>query len=51
MAVVHGAAFGLSPNFRASYATSDDGARGGVHPHPALLRQSELSAADGVAAG
>ena len=24
VAVVHGAAFGLSPNFRASYATSDE---------------------------
>ena len=42
VAVVHGAAFGLSPFFRISYATGDRGARRGVPPHPALLRQLDL---------
>ena len=39
VAVVHGAAFGLSPFFRISYATSNEGAGGRVRAHPALLRQ------------
>ena len=38
VAVVHGAAFGLSPFFRISYATGHRGARRGLPPHPALLR-------------
>ena len=44
VAVVHGAAFGLSPFFRISYATGIAGAGGGLPPHPALLRQSDLGA-------
>ena len=42
VAVVHGSAFGLGPNFRISYATSNDAARGGLHAHPALLLQPAL---------
>ena len=37
VAVVHGAAFGLSPFFRISYATASS-AGGGLPPHPAVLR-------------
>ena len=39
VAVVQGAAFGLGPAFRISYATSTADARGSLPAHPALLRQ------------
>jgi aspartate aminotransferase len=39
VAVVHGAAFGLSPFFRISYATSNDVLEDACAPHPALLRR------------
>jgi aspartate/methionine/tyrosine aminotransferase len=42
VAVVQGAAFGLSPYFRISYATSEDGAGRGLQPHPAVRRQPDL---------
>ena len=42
VAVVHGSAFGLGPNFRISYATSNDVARGGLRADPALLLQPAL---------
>ena len=42
VAVVHGSAFGLGPNFRISYATSEDAAGGSLHPHPALFGKSGL---------
>ncbi len=45
VAVVFGAAFGLSPNFRISYATSDESLDAGLHPHPDFLRQPEMSVA------
>ena len=44
VAVVHGAAFGVSPNFRISYADRDRGARRGLQAHPAVLREFELAA-------
>ena len=42
VAVVHGAAFGLSPFFRISYATSNAALEEACTPHPALLRQFEI---------
>ena len=42
VAVVHGSAFGLGPNFRISYATSERAARRGLHAHPALHGVAEL---------
>ena len=39
VAVVFGAAFGLGPNFRISYAAADDDAGRSLPPHPALLRE------------
>ena len=44
VAVVHGSAFGLGPNFRISYATSESAARRSLHAHPALHGVAELSA-------
>ena len=43
VAVVFGAAFGLSPNFRVSYATSDAALTEALHAHPALLRLARLN--------
>jgi hypothetical protein len=48
VAVVHGSAFGLGPNFRLSYATVDRGAGGGLSADPALLREPGLTGAEGV---
>ena len=42
VAVVHGSAFGLGPNFRISYATSEDAARRSLHAHPALHRLADV---------
>ena len=42
VAVVHGAAFGLSPFFRISYATSNAVAGRSLPPHPEILRQPAL---------
>ena len=39
VAVVYGAAFGLSPFFRISYATSNADLEDACTPHPALLRK------------
>ena len=44
VAAVHGAAFGLSPGFRISYATSHRCAARGLHPHPVGVRRSRLIA-------
>ena len=43
VAVVHGSAFGLGPNFRISYATSERAAGRSLPPHPALLRRLQVS--------
>ena len=43
VAVVHGAAFGLSPFFRISYATSNTRARRSLPPHPAFLRGASIN--------
>ena len=43
VAAVHGSAFGLGPNFRISYATSNAAPGGCLPPHPALLRFAALS--------
>ena len=40
---MHGSAFGLGPNFRISYATSNAAAGGGLPPHPALLRGAAVT--------
>ena len=42
VAVVHGAAFAMSPFFRISYATAPSACRGSLQAHPALLRQPSL---------
>jgi aspartate aminotransferase len=42
VALVHGAAFGLSPNFRISYATSNQMLGRCVRAHPTFLRQLKL---------
>ena len=42
VAAVHGAAFGMSPFFRISYATAHRRAGGRLQAHPALLRQSQI---------
>jgi aspartate aminotransferase len=42
VAVVHGSAFGLGPNFRISYATSEEQLEGSLQAHPALLRRAAL---------
>ena len=39
VAVVFGGAFGLSPCFRISYATSDREPEGSLHAHPGVLRE------------
>ena len=46
VAVVHGSAFGLGPNFRISYATSTALLEQAGQPHPALLRQPALTASE-----
>jgi aspartate/methionine/tyrosine aminotransferase len=51
VAVVFGAAFGLSPNFRVSYATSDEVLTRGLQPHPAILRRALLTAEAGGKGG
>ena len=45
VAVVFGAAFGMSPNFRISYAASDDDAGGGLPSHPSLRRDAAAAVA------
>ncbi len=42
VAVVHGSAFGLGPNFRISYATATEVLEGCLRQDPALLRRSDL---------
>ena len=43
VAVVQGAPFGWSPAFRISYATATTRAGGGLHAHPAFLRQFAIT--------
>jgi aspartate/methionine/tyrosine aminotransferase len=44
VAVVFGAAFGTSPCFRVSYATSDAALTRGLHAHPEILRRALMHA-------
>ena len=41
--MVFGAAFGLSPNFRISYAAADEVLAEACAPHPPLLRKPRLT--------
>ena len=43
VAVVFGAAFGLGPNFRISYAAADEVLARGLPPHPPVLRKPRLN--------
>ena len=43
VAAVQGSAFGLSPFFRISYATSTEALQRGLHPHPARVPGAEVT--------